>query len=74
MPRYTLIQFDRYDATHSDIILHDTSLTDLKKAFKEALIELWGDGDFKHEWKEIKQDGTKIGLDFEEESYLFWES
>lgn len=73
MPRYTLIRFDRYDVTHSDIILHDTSLTDLKEAFKESLVKLWGEGNFL-EGERIKQDGTKIGLDFEEESYLFWES
>jgi hypothetical protein len=75
MPRFTLIRFDRYEAAKSEVIYHNTYETNLGLAFKEALIELWqtGLGEGVMELNEIKGYGDKMGLDFEEESYLFFE-
>jgi hypothetical protein len=75
MPRFTLIRFDRYEAAKSTIHYHDTHETNLGLAFQEALAKLWnlknGFGDF--DMKRIIGYGNKIGLDFEEVSYLFFE-
>jgi hypothetical protein len=75
MPRFTLVVFDRYEAAKSTIHYHDTYETNLGLAFQEALIKLWnlknGLGDF--DMKRIKGYENKIGLDFEEYSYLFFE-
>ena len=75
MPRFTLIRFDRYEAAKSEVIYHNTYETNLGLAFKEALIELWqtGLGEGVMELNKIKGYGDKLGLDFEEESYLFFE-
>ena len=74
MPRFTLVVFDRYEAAKSTIHYHDTYETNLGLAFKEALVNLW---EFEEGTEinanEIKGHGDKMGLDFEEESYLFWE-
>jgi hypothetical protein len=74
MPRFTLVVFDRYEAAKSTIHYHDTHETNLGLAFKEALIKLWGGEEVKWEWEKIKGYENKIGMDFEEESYLFFES
>jgi hypothetical protein len=75
MPRFTLVVFDRYEVAKSTIHYHNTHETNLGLAFKEALVKLWGGvkEEFKLEWKEIKGYGDKMGIDFEEESYLFFE-
>ena len=74
MPRFTLIRFDRYEAAKSEIIYHNTYETNLGLAFKEALVSLWGfeDGTEINPNK-IKGYGNQLGMDFEEESYLFFE-
>ena len=77
MPRFTLVEFDRYVASRSKVSYHNTSTTDLKQAFKEALANLWEEEiqAFEWEWSQINQfQEDKIGIDFEEQSYLFWES
>lgn len=101
MPRFTLIEFDRYVASRSKVSYHNTSTTDLKQAFKEALANLWEEEiqafewstskiSVSHfgklvfarntkkqvgEWSQINQfEEDKIGIDFEEHSYLFFES
>ena len=74
MPRFTLVVFDRYEVAKSTIHYHDTHETNLGLAFKEALIKLWGGEEVKWEWEKIKGYENKIGMDFEEESYLFFES
>ena len=51
--------------------------TNLKEAFKEVLANLWEEEvqAFEWEWDKINQwEEDKIGLDMEEESYLFFES
>jgi hypothetical protein len=74
MPRFTLVVFDRYEVAKSTIHYHDTYETNLGLAFKEALIKLWGFEDGTEiNPNEIKGHGNKIGIDFEEESYLFFE-
>jgi transposase len=80
MPRFTLIRFDRYVAAKSEVIYHNTYETNLGLAFKEVLIELWNGKKFEEEdkndiweWEKMKGYGDKIGMDFEEESYLFFE-
>ena len=76
MPRFTLIEFDRYVASRSKVSYHNTSTTDLKQAFKEALANLWEEEiqAFEWEWSQINQfEEDRIGIDFEEESYLFFE-
>ena len=77
MPRFTLIEFDRYVASRSKVSYHNTSTTDLKQAFKEALANLWEEEiqAFEWEWSQINQfEEDKIGIDFEEHSYLFFQS
>jgi hypothetical protein len=75
MPRFTLVVFDRYDVAKSTIHYHKTYETNLGLAFKEALVKIWG-GELVKIWQfkeEIKGYGDKLGIDFEEESYLFFE-
>jgi hypothetical protein len=74
MKKYILIRFDRYEAAKSEVINHYTYEHNLGLAFKEALINLWEfEEGIEINAKEIKGHGDKMGLDFEEESYLFWE-
>jgi hypothetical protein len=80
MPRFTLVVFDRYEVAKSTVYYHNTYETNLGLAFKEALIELWNGKKFEEEdkndiweWEKIKGYGDKMGIDFEEESYLFFE-
>jgi hypothetical protein len=76
MPRFTLVEFDRYVASRSKVSYHNTSTIDLKQAFKEALANLWEEEiqAFEWEWSQINQfEEDKVGIDFEEQSYLFWE-
>jgi len=74
MKKYILVVFDRYEAAKSEVINHYTYEPNLGLAFKEALINLW---EFEEgteiNTNEIKGYGDKMGIDFEEESYLFWE-
>ena len=74
MPRFTLIRFDRYDTTQSIISHHDLSTTNLVEAFKQTINKLWGGEDFEWVFKKIKENNNKVGMDFEEESYLFFEN
>jgi len=75
MPRFTLIRFDRYEVAKSEVTYHNTYETNLGLAFKEALIKLWENAEgYEFDRQEIKGYGDKIGIDFEEESYLFFES
>ena len=76
MPRFTLIQFDRYNVQNSVIKHYDTTTTNLEEAFKESLVKLWGgeEGHYEDEFERIRTKNEKAGIDFEEESYLFWES
>ena len=79
MKKYTLIIFDRYEVAKSSIIYHYSYEHNLGLAFKEALIKLWMDKNFEEEgddiweWERIKGYNDQIGMDFEEESYLFFE-
>lgn len=75
MPRFTLVVFDRYEVAKSKVYYHSTYETNLGLAFKEALLKLWGGEkeEFKLEWEKIKGHLDKVGIDFEEESYLFFE-
>ena len=75
MKKYILVVFDRYEVAKSTIIYHNTYETNLGLAFKEALIELWqtGLGEGGVDLSQIKGYGNQLGIDFEEESYLFFE-
>ena len=76
MPRFTLVIFDRFNVQHSRIKHYDTSTTNLEKAFRESLAKLW-DGEesfFESEFERIRIEDNVIGIDFEEESYLFFEN
>jgi hypothetical protein len=75
MKKYILIRFDRYEAANSRVIYHHTHEHNLGLALKEALIQLWGKGEFEEfDMKEIKGFDNQLGIDFEEESYLFFEN
>ena len=74
MKRYTLIRFDRYEAANSRVIYHYTHEHNIGLAFKEALIELWQDGFDEFDMSKIKGFDNQLGIDFEEESYLFFEN
>lgn len=76
MLRFTLIRFDRYEVAKSTIHYHNTYETNLGLAFKEVLISLWGleDGLGEFDMNRIKGFDNKLGIDFEEESYLFFEN
>jgi hypothetical protein len=75
MKKYILVVFDRYEVAKSSIIYHYSYEHNLGLAFKEALIKLWGveDGFGEFDINRIKGYNDQIGMDFEEESYLFWE-
>ena len=75
MKKYILVVFDRYEVAKSEVIYHNTYETNLGLAFKEALIELWqtGLGEGGVDLSQIKGYGNQLGIDFEEESYLFFE-
>jgi len=75
MKKYTLIIFDRYEVAKSSIIYHYSYEHNLGLAFREALGKLWGKGggDYKMELSKVKGYNDQIGMDFEEESYLFFE-
>ena len=74
MKKYILVVFDRYEVAKSEVINFNSYEHNLGLAFKEALINLW---EFEEgteiNTNEIKGYGDKMGIDFEEESYLFWE-
>ena len=75
MPRYTLIQFDRYEVTKSVITHHNTYETNLGLAFKEVIIRLWENAEgYEFDLNKVKGHDNKLGIDFEEESYLFFEN
>ena len=76
MKKYTLIIFDRYEAAKSEVINFNSYEHNLGLAFKEALINLWGleDGLGEFDMSRIKGFEDKLGIDFEEESYLFFEN
>ena len=76
MPRFTLIRFDRYEAAKSEVIYHNTYETNIGLAFREAIGKLWqADVDVMDRWQSrIEGYNDQIGMDFEEESYLFFES
>ena len=75
MKKYILVVFDRYEVAKSTIIYHYSYEHNLGLAFKEALIKLWGveDGFDEFDISRIKGYNDQIGMDFEEESYLFFE-
>ena len=74
MKKYTLIIFNRYEVAKSKVINYNTYEHNLGLAFKEALINLWGleDGLGEFDMSRIKGFDNKLGIDFEEESYLFF--
>ena len=75
MPRFTLIRFDRYEAAKSEIIYHNTYETNIGLAFKEAIIRLWQNAEgYEFDLSKVKGYGNQLGMDFEEESYLFFEN
>ena len=76
MPRFTLIMFDRYEAAKSEVIYHNTYETNIVLSFKEALLNLWGlENELPtFDMNRIKGFDNKLGIDFEEESYLFFEN
>ena len=76
MPRFTLVIFDRYNVQHSRIKHYDTSTTNLERAFRESLSKLWNGEEtfFESEFERIRIKDNVIGIDFEEESYLFFEN
>jgi hypothetical protein len=74
MPRYTLIRFDRYEVAKSEITHYNTYETNLGLAFKEAIIRLWENAEgYEFDLNKVKGYGSQLGIDFEEESYLFFE-
>jgi hypothetical protein len=74
MPRFTLIRFDRYEAAKSEVIYHNTYETNIGLAFKEAIIRLWQNAEgYEFDLSRVKGYGNQLGMDFEEESYLFFE-
>ena len=75
MKKYTLIRFDRYEAAKSTIIYHYSYEHNLGLAFREAIVKLWQtDVDVIDRWQDrVKGYNDQIGMDFEEESYLFFE-
>jgi hypothetical protein len=75
MKKYILIRFDRYEAAKSEVINFNSYEHNLGLAFKEALLNLWGgeDGFGEFDMNRIKGFEDKLGIDFDEESYLFWE-
>ena len=76
MKKYILVVFDRYEVAKSEVINFNSYEHNLGLAFKEALINLWGleDGLGEFDMRRIKGFEDKLGIDFEEESYLFFEN
>jgi len=75
MKKYTLIIFDRYEVAKSTIIYHYSYEHNLGLAFREAIVKLWQtDIEVIDRWQDkVKGYNDQIGMDFEEESYLFFE-
>lgn len=76
MKKYILIRFNRYEAAKSEVINHYTHEHNLGLAFKEVLrnlVEVTDDSLLNFYISEIKGFGNNLGIDFEEESYLFFE-
>jgi hypothetical protein len=74
MPRFTLIRLDRYEAAKSEIIYHNTYETNIGLAFKEAMIKLWQNEEgVEFNLSQVKGYNGHLGIDFEEESYFFFE-
>jgi hypothetical protein len=80
MKKYTLIRVNKEEVANSRVIYHYTHEHNLGLAFKEALIELWKGKKFSEddendiwEWNRIKGFDNQLGMDFEKESYLFFE-
>ena len=76
MKKYILVVFDRYEVAKSEVIYHNTYETNIGLAFKEALLNLWGlENELPtFDMNRIKGFDNKLGIDFEEESYLFFEN
>ena len=74
MKKYTLIIFNRYEVAKSKVINYNTYEHNLGLAFREALVQLWEgeESNYKLEFDKIKGYNDQIGIDFEEESYLFF--
>lgn len=73
MPRFTLIIFDREDATRSDVMYYDTITTSIVPAFEEAVQAYYKDADIRIKGKMcINHD--MLCEDGEEYSHLFFES
>ena len=75
MKKYILVVFNRYEVAKSTIIYHYSYEHNLGLAFKEALLNLWGLEEElpTFDMNRIKGFGDNLGIDFEEESYLFFE-
>lgn len=74
MPRFTLIRFDRYEVSKSTIIYLNTYETNLGLAFKEVMLRVWENAEgYEFDLSKVKGFGNQLGIDFEEESYLFFE-
>jgi len=74
MPRFTLIRFDRYEVAKSTIIYLNTYETNLGLAFKEVMVRVWENAEgYEFDLSKVKGFGNQLGIDFEEESYLFFE-
>lgn len=74
MPRFTLIRFDRYEVSKSTIIYLNTYETNIGLAFKEVMLRVWENAEgYEFDLSKVKGFGNQLGIDFEEESYLFFE-
>ena len=76
MKKYILVVFDRYEVAKSEVINFNSYEHNLGLAFKEALLNLWGlENELPtFDMNRIKGFDNKLGIDFEEESYLFFEN
>ena len=75
MKKYILVISNKHEVTKSEVMNHYTYEDNLGLAFKEVLLNLWPLEE-KHptfDWDRIKGFDNKLGIDFEEESYLFFE-
>jgi hypothetical protein len=74
MPRFTLIRFNRYEVAKSTIIYLNTYETNLGLAFKEVMVRVWENAEgYEFDLSKVKGYGNQLGIDFEEESYFFFE-
>jgi hypothetical protein len=75
MKKYILVVFDRYEVAKSEVINFNSYEHNLGLAFREAIGQLWQTelGD-EFDLKRVKFHDNKVGIDFEEESYLFFEN